>query len=166
MQTAFRAESATHRKQPRKGLAARLGEAPGLVAGKVRQRIAVWQQRRAMVRELRAMGDRELAELGLTRNQIALFAEQYPGASSRLGRMVARLGLRRQEAALSHLVRNDLYRTCVMCTVQRKCDHWLDATDVDTAHAPNFCPNARTFEVLIQSRRRESGEAGQTAPRP
>jgi uncharacterized protein YjiS (DUF1127 family) len=122
--------------------------------------IAVWRERHAIERELAAMDDAALADMGILRSQIHSLARAYPAADNLLGRMLQRLGLEGDTARMPARQRDDLYRTCVLCTERGECRHWLAKKDANPEGYKAFCPNAWVLERL------RNAALGRKAPAP
>lgn len=135
------------------GLGAVIRDFAAHCARKAFNLIAIWHDRRMLAKELNALDDRILAELGLTRSEIPLMVRAYPTATEQFTRMLARIGLDTKEAPLDPATRGDMYRVCTLCAKRRRCRRWLASTK-DADGYPAFCPNAWMFGRLLEARRR------------
>jgi len=133
------------------------------LAQQARESVSAWQERRALAAELARLDERELADVGLVRGQIPQFVKAYPTAERLLAEMIARLGLEYDERLKSHLMHDDVYRTCVMCRERGRCRRWLEDATTGAA-VPSFCPNAWTFRQLLQAGRGQSESATSSRP--
>ena len=114
---------------------------------RIRESLTDWRENRALRRELAAL-DRgwllgeTLADIGVSRAELASIAAGHPKRSRLFGRMMARLRIARPRRA--ELL--DLLTTCNGCTATRRCRHWLDSGSRTGYEA--FCPNAETLKRL------------------
>ena len=119
--------------------------------------VARWRDYQANVaglREIEACGPEMVAqmaaELGMTRSELEEVVSHGAGADRLMARMIAAFGLNagemeRQDPAMVR----DMSILCSLCETKRRCAHELDAgTAAEHAHA--FCPNASTFELLLE----------------
>ena len=137
------------------GLAARLCGVLAQYALKARERVAAWQERRALALELERLDERELADVGLARWQIPKFVRAHPDAERLLSEMLSRLGLVDDERLRTRLTHDDVYLSCAMCRERGRCRRWLAEPGTATA-PPAFCPNAWTFRQLLDAKRASS----------
>jgi uncharacterized protein YjiS (DUF1127 family) len=106
-------------------------------------------QREALERELKALDDRQLSDLGITRAQIPVVAGADPRSVELLTRMLARLGITEEAIAGSPGLRRQLERTCSVCFLRRECKRYLKLpTDVSPDGYRAFCPNAAKLDEL------------------
>lgn len=106
-------------------------------------------QRQALERELNALDDRQLRDLGIARDQIPLLVSAHPEATALLTRMLERLGITDVEIDSNIDLRDTLKRTCAFCIVRQECKRFLrlpNRQDTDGYRA--FCPNAAELDDL------------------
>jgi uncharacterized protein YjiS (DUF1127 family) len=129
-------------------------ERVGLSRG-IRRLLQAMHDRLTAENELARMNDREIADLGLTRNE--LHALTRPGnCSARLLKgMTERLGVTAAMLAREPELRRDIQRACTTCDAQGKCRRWLRRPGSADAYR-RFCPNAGTF-ALLKSRQLRVG---------
>jgi uncharacterized protein YjiS (DUF1127 family) len=106
------------------------------------------QRRRCLLeRQLNALDDRAIADIGIARDQIPAIASAVPDAPQLLSRMMERLGvapeLLRRDAGL----RRELQWNCVACPSRRQCRRWLKSPQPADAYR-SFCPNAARLDRL------------------
>jgi uncharacterized protein YjiS (DUF1127 family) len=105
-----------------------------------------WRERDALRRELgqlEASGelDLTLADIGLSRGQVAALMASDPRSAELLPRMMRRFRVDPdQKQAIAAL--RDIEWTCTLCRAQRQCRKWLDGK---APGYPSFCPNAPTL---------------------
>lgn len=106
-------------------------------------------QRQALERELIALDDRQLSDLGITREQVPVVAGAYPESAELLTRMLGRLGITEEAIARNPGLRSQLQHSCSLCFLRRECRRYL-RLPVDTS--PDgyriFCPNAAKLDEL------------------
>ena len=79
-----------------------LGHRAGVIASERWQAYAAWRERRAAVKELAALDDRTLKDLGLTRSEIEYVVGRRDAARSSERQAPARQGAARAGAAANH----------------------------------------------------------------
>lgn len=132
---------------PHRGCAGAIGR----VIGEIRQIFSDITKRaalRAEIADLDRRGglDTVLADIGVTRAELAQMIAGYPVAGRLLPAMARRLGL--DIATLDPRSRSALERGCASCRSRRRCRHWLDDPAADSAGYRNFCANMELFERL------------------
>lgn len=106
-------------------------------------------QRNALERELAALDDHQLADLGINREQIPALVSAYPESTELLTRMLARLGITEAEIARNPGLRHELEHSCTHCFVRRECRRYLKLpTDQNVEGYRKFCPNAAELDKL------------------
>jgi hypothetical protein len=110
-------------------------------------------QRHALERELTALDDSQLGDLGITREQIPVLVSAYPESAELLTRMLARLGITEAEIVRNPGLRHELEHSCAHCFVRRECRRYLKLpTDQNIEGYRNFCPNAAELDELRSPR--------------
>lgn len=131
---------------PAQHLAERVAGAVYHTASDAAAAVARWCRHQALEQELQALADHELADLGITRGQIALLA-RADEAPELMRRMMERLGITQALLAKHPGLKQHLERECSLCCARGECRRWLDRAASDAGHA-EFCPNAPAFEEL------------------
>jgi uncharacterized protein YjiS (DUF1127 family) len=105
-------------------------------------------RRQALERELNALDEHQLTDLGITREQIPAVVD-YPESLDLLTRMLARLGITEEAVARDPGLRSQLERTCSFCFLRRECRRYLKLpVDASPDGYRAFCPNAVTLDEL------------------
>lgn len=112
-----------------------------------------YQESVAGIREIEACGPEMVArmagELGMTAAELEQVVAHGAGADRLMARMIEAFGLDGKK--LQHddpaMVR-DMSILCSRCETKGRCVHELDAGTA-ALHAEEFCPNAKTFELLV-----------------
>jgi len=128
------------------------------VIGEIRQIFSDITKRAALRAELTELDrrgglDTVLADIGVTRAELAQLIAGHPAAGRLLSGMARRLGL--DTEALDPRSRYALERGCAACRSRRDCRHWLDDPAADGAAYRRFCANAELFDTL---RKRAAGK--------
>ncbi|NJM93224.1 MAG: DUF1127 domain-containing protein [Rhodospirillaceae bacterium] len=106
-------------------------------------------QREALEHELNALDDRQLSDLGITREQVPVVVGAYPLSAELLTRMLARLGITEEAIACNPGLRRQLERTCSFCFLRRECKRYLRLpADASPDGYRTFCPNAAKLDEL------------------
>jgi hypothetical protein len=85
-----------------------------------------------------------LHALGMEEQQIPVFIRNYPEAKRLLAAMTERIGV--EIAPEREAIRQDLTRTCALCSSHGECRRWLQDGEREGYQA--FCPNTHSFEKL------------------
>lgn len=109
------------------------------------------RRRCILERQLGALDDRAIADIGIAREQIPAIASAYPDAPQLLRRMMERVG-----APLPSLLRDSgLHRemewNCVACSNRGQCRRWLKSPQPTDAYR-SFCPNAEGLDRLAAAK--------------
>jgi len=111
--------------------------------------LRTWSRQEALERELTTLADDDLADLGITRDQIPALARSQE-APELLQRMLKRLGAPEQLLAKYPSLHSRLGHECALCFSRAACKRWLrDGGPVDGYK--HFCPNAAILGKLIES---------------
>lgn len=106
-------------------------------------------QRQALERELNALDDRQLSDLGITREQIPVVVGAYPASGELLTRMLTRLGITEESIGRNPGLRSQLEHTCSLCFLRQECKRYLNLpVDVAADGYRTFCPNAAKLDEL------------------
>jgi hypothetical protein len=102
--------------------------------------------------ELARMGDREVADLGVTRPELESLARAGSGRRRLMHAMMARVGVRPSDLKWVPGLMREVERTCGLCADSRRCRKWLSAPQPAGSHR-GFCPNAGSFDEALRGRR-------------
>lgn len=116
---------------------------------KVRQMIDDMRERYGWWRAFADWEDRGelrgvLDALGMEEQQIPVFVRNYPEAKRLLTAMMGRIGA--EIAPEPEAIRQDLIRTCALCSSRDDCRRWLQSGAREGYQA--FCPNTHSFGKL------------------
>lgn len=139
-------EKVTPAMWPAQHLAERVAGAVFQKASDAAAAVARWCRHQALEQELQALADHELADLGITRDQIAVLA-RADEAPELMRRMMERLGVATELLAKHPGLKQHVERECSVCCSRGECRRWLDRGEADSGHT-EFCPNAPVFEGL------------------
>lgn len=145
-ETDEKTENATPAMWPVQHFAERVAGTVYQTASDAATAVARWCRHQALEQELQALADNELADLGITRDQIPVLA-RADDAPQLMRRMMERLGVSPELIARHPGLRQSLERECSLCCSRSECRHWLDRSESDGGHR-EFCPNAPVFEDL------------------
>lgn len=100
------------------------------------------------IREVEALSDRDIADLGLTRDQLAHFVRMPADVEDRVTHMAAVFGLSAEAIRENHAQWVDLLEVCGGCTDRAACAHVLQKGDGAHPADCGFCRNRATFQAL------------------
>ena len=98
--------------------------------------------------EVAQLNARELADLGVTRDQamqLAALPDDVPGRIAAMGRI---FGLTEAELSRDRAVWAELLAVCHACRELKACRHLLDRADAAAPADAGFCPNWTQFAEL------------------
>lgn len=104
-------------------------------------------RRRALERQLSALDDRAISDIGIAREQIPAIAAAYPGAPQLLRRMMERLGVAPAPLLRDATLRRAMEWNCVACSSRAQCRRWLKSARPAAGYR-SFCPNAAELDRL------------------
>ena len=119
------------------------------IAGTV-DALDVQHRRRVLERQLNALDDRAISDIGIARDQIPAIASAYPGAPQLLRRMMERLGVAPAPLLRDANLRRELEWNCMACANRSPCRRWLKAAMPADAYR-SFCPNAAGLDRLSRA---------------
>ncbi len=99
------------------------------------------------LKEIDALSERDLDELGLTRDQLRRIALMPRGVGERMTAMAAIFGVDADDLQEPRATYADLLETCYGCTKRKACAVTL-ANPEAVAKDCGFCPNADAFALL------------------
>jgi uncharacterized protein YjiS (DUF1127 family) len=108
--------------------------------------LKTWRRREALQHELQHLSDLDLADIGITREQIPVVARSQD-APLLMRRMMARLGIPEKALSKDPALRQRLVRECTTCYSRNHCRRWLRGGQ-RTEEYNQFCPNAPDFADL------------------
>ncbi|WP_435259974.1 DUF6455 family protein [Thioclava sp. FR2] len=108
----------------------------------VRNFIERWRDAKAV----EAMSERELAELGMRRDQVLNFLRMPPDTPDRVVAMARVFGLTAGEVKADHAEWLDLLETCSQCGDRGACALTLSKGDLAGPRDAEYCPNKSAFE--------------------
>ena len=117
------------------------------VAGAV-DALEIQHRRRVLERQLNALDDRAISDIGIARDQIPAIASAYPGAPQLLRRMMERLGVAPAPLLRDANLRREMEWNCTACTNRSPCRRWLKAAKPAADAYRSFCPNAAALDRL------------------
>ena len=101
--------------------------------------------------ELAALDDRQLDDIGLTRDELVLVVAGAAEAPERVGMMAGRLGIEPEAFEARRPLLNEMVKRCAACRTKVICAWWLAEGGAEDAYR-EFCPNAGRFVELRQQR--------------
>jgi uncharacterized protein YjiS (DUF1127 family) len=120
------------------------------VTGAVRA-VAAERRRCALERQLNALDDSSMADIGIVRGQIPAIASAYPDAPQLLRRMMEQVGIAPESLAGDAGLHRELEWNCVACSNRRQCRRWLKSAKPADAYR-SFCPNAEGLDRLAAAK--------------
>lgn len=109
--------------------------------------IEIQHRRRVLERQLNALDDCGIADIGIAREQIPAIASASPGAPRLLRRMMERLGVAPGPLLRDAGLRREMEWNCVACSNRSQCRRWLKSAQPAEAYR-SFCPNATGLDRL------------------
>lgn len=111
---------------------------------RLRMMFDLWRDQR----EIDALSDREVEDLGLTREQLHAFARVPMDVPERLVAMAAIFGLTEADVKRTHSEYLELLEVCARCGARQQCAETLDSFATARPAACGFCPNAATYQRM------------------
>lgn len=96
--------------------------------------------------EIADLSDRELADLGVSRDQAMSLASIPEGVAGRVVAMAQVFGLSQDDLMRNRGEWADLIETCNGCTTRSECRSFMAAGRPGGPAAVDFCPNRANFE--------------------
>jgi uncharacterized protein YjiS (DUF1127 family) len=124
------------------GFFARVAERLEGLFGAARNRLRLYD-------ELARMGDREVADLGVSRVELEALAQAGGRPRRLMQAMMARVGVRQSDLKWVPGLTREVERTCGLCAEKRRCRRWLRAAQPSGSHR-SFCPNAASFDRALR----------------
>jgi Family of unknown function (DUF6455) len=97
------------------------------------------------LKEVETLTDRDLDDLGMSRDQVLRFLQMPADIADRVRHMAQVFGLSEQEVQRDHGAYVALLETCGTCTERAACSHVLALGDEARPDLCRFCLNAPAF---------------------
>lgn len=114
---------------------------------RIKALVARWHE----LQEVEALSDRELGDLGMSRQQVRAFVRMPQDVPDRLAHMAAIFGLGADELQANHAAYVEALETCGTCASRSACTRVLGQGAAARPCDCGFCPNAPTFEALTEA---------------
>ncbi len=115
-----------------------------MVFERLRMMFDLWRDQR----EIDALSDREVEDLGLTRDQLRAFARVPMDVPERLVAMAAIFGQTEADVKRNYADYLELLEVCVRCGARQQCVETLDDFATARPDACGFCPNAGSYQRM------------------
>jgi len=112
---------------------------------RIKALIEKWQD----LKEIDAMSDRDLDDLGMSRSQVRRFAQMPGDIGERVTHMAAIFGISEADLKRDYPAYIELLESCGDCTTRKECSHILALGDAATPGQCSFCRNARAFSEAV-----------------
>ena len=99
--------------------------------------------------EVSALSDRDLDDLGMTRDQVERFVRMPADVPDRVAAMGEIFGISAEELKRDHNTWLDLLQTCGTCHERGACAHVLERGALSRPQDCGFCPNAAAFTAAV-----------------
>lgn len=142
--------------------AERIARGLSTAVGSTVDAIEAQRRRCTLQRQLNALDDRSIVDIGIAREQIPAITSAYPDAPQLLRRMMDRIGVAPEPLLRDAGMRRDLAWTCVACACRSQCRRWLNAPMPADAYRA-FCANADGLDRLAAAQR-AGAEPGRRLP--
>lgn len=113
------------------------------------ERIKALMDRWHDIKEINALTDRDLEDLGMSRDQVNAFARMPRDISDRVRHMAAVFGLSDAELQSNHEDYLGLLTTCGACRSRGQCAHVLAKGTEARPEEVDFCGNVPAFEARV-----------------
>ena len=111
------------------------------------ERIKTLMTRWQDAKEIDALSERDLDDLGMTRDQVLAFSRMPADIADRVTHMAAIFGLSDADLHRNQQDYRDILSTCSTCRDRAKCSHLLGRGADALAAEATFCLNADVFEA-------------------
>jgi len=95
--------------------------------------------------DVESLTERDLSDLGVTRDQVRRFVRMPPDVPNRVVAMGAIYGLSEGELRRNHQTWTDLLEICATCPDRGACRHVLAKAALANPRDAAFCPNRDNF---------------------
>jgi len=106
-----------------------------------------WLQKIVAAQRPEKVGDRELADLGMTHSDMQLLLSGTPGSASRIAAMAAEMGLSHDMLAEHPEFALELTQHCGHCSAAKTC---RKALETGQPLPQDRCPNAPIYRALTE----------------
>jgi len=103
------------------------------------------------LKEIEALTDRDLDDLGMTREQVQAFARMPVDTAERMATMARLFGVTAEELKRDYGQYLDMLCTCGTCRDRAACALVLDKGELARPSDCAFCPNASTFAAMAHA---------------
>lgn len=100
------------------------------------------------LREVESLTDRDLDDLGMTREQVEAFVRMPNDVPDRVAAMARIFGLTDEELKANHEAYMDLLHTCSHCKARRACSVVLERAEFATPQDVGFCMNKHSLGMV------------------
>lgn len=111
-----------------------------------------WFGREQMAREIAALSDREVHDLGMDRSELLAMAQVPRKLRERMETMALVFGVDPSEVYASRGRNVDLVKTCSQCTDLERCAAELSSPANTGPERCDFCPNSAAFREIAATR--------------
>ena len=101
--------------------------------------------------EVDSLSDRDLADLGMSREQVRAFAQMPPDVGQRVTAMATIFGVPEADLKRDHSQWVELLSSCSRCGDRVACGQALARGEITRPEDAGFCPNRGTFTGLARS---------------
>lgn len=109
------------------------------------ERIKALMERWHEIKEISALTDRDLDDLGMTRDQLTRFAHMPKDVANRVTHMAEIFGLSEDDIRRDHAAYVDLLETCGSCADRGACSLVLAKGELASPADCGFCLNRHAF---------------------
>lgn len=113
------------------------------------ERIRAFLEQWKELKEVAELSDRDLDDLGLTRDQLQEFIRIPHDAPDRMAAMAALFGVTEAQLREDHGEYLELLTTCGHCVDRAACALVLDKGELARPSDCAFCPNSRAFAAKV-----------------
>lgn len=111
----------------------------------MRERLQSVFARWRSLKEIEALSERDLSDIGLSRAEVIDFVQMPVDSPRRLAAMAEIFGLTEAELRAEHEAYLDLLRNCGHCGARRACSETLAHANQARPADCGFCPNAAEY---------------------
>ena len=98
--------------------------------------------------EIDGLSDRDLADIGLSRPEVADLARMSAAIPARMARMAAVFGVSEAELTADRASAVEATQVCAHCGAARTCAHHVAEGTVTPDTAAGYCPNAALYRDI------------------
>lgn len=108
---------------------------------RIQAMFAKWHE----IKEIEALTNAELDDLGMTREQVEFFVRMPADVPARMAKMASVFGLSEDQLKANQAEYLDLLNVCGHCGARKACGKLLSHADTASRDETGFCPNAGTY---------------------